>query len=386
MDSHTDAPAPQSWLTSSTDWVSHAASEAWSATAGTARVAGELGKGFATQVYEHPGLTLVEVGAAALVAGAAAEAGIGLAGAAAIAAVPAAGYGLYRGAQIAATEGVGAIPAHMAQTYDEAKAFVSSSADAVASVYHGNGQSGDLAQAQATVQHLGGMAVPLVAGGIGGAGGELGSAAIVGGGKALSSLLESTIPVPELAYAGGVPGAMGAGTGGAVESTAVGAATATTGAAATHSMEMPSAAGGGARAEAPAAGVARDDMGRRLDTPSARGGERGEAPATGVARDEFGRQQEFVEGRPAAAVPEVPAETSGVLRGLRNVFSNADKILAGGGRAGNIELSKGADGWLTAHFVDGPMKGTTGIYEPGTNTFLVERGEDYANSHSFPMK
>ena len=152
---HQDVDSQPGALSRAGSWVSGAAADAWQAGSGAARVAGQFGLGVAEEVYEHPGRTALQVAGGALAAGAAAEAGVTALGAAAIAAVPLAGYGLYRGAAIAATEGFGAIPAHVEQTYGDVRAALSSAGDAVATVYNGRGSDQALQNANSQVENLG---------------------------------------------------------------------------------------------------------------------------------------------------------------------------------------------------------------------------------------
>jgi hypothetical protein len=368
IDTPSDATAPSNQTPDSSSWVGRMAADSWSATSGALRVAGQLSVGFASQVYEHPGETLAEVAGAALIAGGAAEAGIGVLGAAAIAAVPAAAYGLYRAEEITRTEGVSAIPTHIAQTYDQARAFAAISADAVASVYQGSTGHGDLAQAKQKVQDLGAMTVPLAAAAVGGAGGELGATVLRGGASLLRGLADATLPtltlepayvnIGRVAFGGATTSSAG------LETTAAAAAT-TTGAAAIHEMRAPTPEAGGS-GDTGLGPTADEEKAARIDV--------------------YANKQVFVDGRLAAAAKVVAPDSGSAEAGLRRVFTEADKILADGGRAGNIELSQAPHGWLEAKFVAGPLKDTIALYEPGTDSFMVERSADAADAHIFKMQ
>jgi hypothetical protein len=200
-----------SWLAKTGDWISSSAADAWSATKGAARVGGQVAMGVAEQIYEHPLQTAGQVAGTALAIGLIAEAGVGTAGAVAIAAVPAAGYGLYRGAQIAAKEGFSAIPGHIKETYQEGKAALSSAADAAATVYRGNSSPADMQIADAKLQNVGRVATPFLVGAVGGAGGEIGQAAVRTSERAILSLSSKisrgSSTLPELTIESGTAGA-----------------------------------------------------------------------------------------------------------------------------------------------------------------------------------
>jgi hypothetical protein len=355
-DSNTVAETHSSWFGGASDWATGAASDVWSATTGAARVAGQLGLGFADQVIEHPLETAAEVAGGVVVAAVAAEAGIGLAGAAAIAAVPAIGYGIYRGVQIASTEGIGAIPSHVEATYDQAADFVSNAGNAIASVYHGTAGSGDMAASERQVQDLGKAAVPLVAGAIGGASGELGQIAFQGGVKTLTSLSESVLPslTLEPAYAGLAPAAIAGASRGTVasESTLAAAGATTTGAGVVQHMES---------SNLKATSQASSEL------------------------DPYRAKSLFVEGRVAAAPAAATAEERTLTGAVSNAFRDADQIIAKGGRLGNMEIGKTADGWLQLKFVDGPMQDSVAFYQPGDSSFLMTKSGAGADAHILPM-
>jgi hypothetical protein len=357
-----EAPEHSSLIDSAKNWVRSAAADAWSATKGTARVATQLGVGFATQAYEHPDETAAEVAGGIVIAGVSAEAGIGVAGAAAIAAVPAAGYGLYRSVQIARTEGISALPGHIEQSYDQAKSFVLSSAGAVATVYRGTADGGDAAKAAQQVQELGKDALPIAAGVVGGAGGELGQVALTTAGKAITWLAESTLPVLTLepAYAGLVPPALAGAARGSSSLEPIVAATAAT-----------------------ATGAAAF---QRVAADNTKGGEgTGGVDQSRVELDDFSRKNLFVEGKLQGTNTAGTADQASFSRSLGNLFNNPEPILSKGGRAGNIQLKKDTDGWLEAQITDGPMKGTIALYKPGDTTFIVERAASASDPHIIQM-
>jgi hypothetical protein len=68
---------------------------------------------------------------------------------------------------IASTEGVGAIPSHIDQSYSEAKSALASAGQAIASVYRGGDPISDQ-----KVEAMGRAAIPFTAGAVGGAGGS----------------------------------------------------------------------------------------------------------------------------------------------------------------------------------------------------------------------
>jgi len=334
--------SPKTGLSS---WLSGAAQDAWSAAKGAGRVAEDMGIGFAKQAYEHPGQTLAEIGAGAVVTAAATEVGLGVVGTAAIAALPAAAYGIYRGVDIARTEGIGAIPSHMEQTLKEAQNFVSTSAEAIGSVYKGG--TIETTGADLKVEALGRGAVPLAAGALGG---ELGET-VAQLGRVMS---ENMLPVLTLepAYVDPIPAIIGG------------------------------SSRGSSSLEAGVAGAATSGSGasilQRNDSNHESGGAQSEAPS-----DEYGRQQLFIEGR-RVVTPATPAETS-VGGTLSDLFRNPEQILSNGGKAGNIQLTKTPDGWLEAEFAAGPMQGTIALYKPGDSSFIIESSKS-SQPHVMQLK
>ena len=135
------------------NWATDFASSVW----GAAKVVGHVAYGAAAEVANHPLKAAAEVAGGVAVAAAAAELGIGVTAAAAVGAVALTGYGVYRGAQIAATEGVGAIPDHIRAEYQDIKHKANTVMDAAASVYRGDtGKKSE--NAAATLERVGSAA------------------------------------------------------------------------------------------------------------------------------------------------------------------------------------------------------------------------------------
>ena len=349
-----DIQAGASTWDKATNWLSEAASDTWSATTGAARVAGQVGLGAAEEVYEHPVKALAEVGTGIAAGAAMVAGGVTLAEGAALAAVPLAAYGVYKAGDIAIHEGVGAIPAHMADTYHEVKNGVAGAFDAASTVYHGSADRATLDASQQRLQTVGRYVVPFAAGMIGGAGSQLGTEAVTVAGSLATRVAESTLPslTLEPAYAT----VAGAGTS-ALE---VAAARAAAG--------LPAAAAAESLAESPLIMRRTDDS-----SPPGGSGPRSGEVAQSASTDEGAIQQQFIDGRrvgtPAAASPE----GTSLGNAFKSIFIDADKTIASGGRIGNIQLTKEDDGWLFARIEEGPMEGTTAMYKPGDKSFLFER-------------
>ena len=331
----------------------HEAASAWSATKGGTRVAEQAAVGIGKQVIEHPLTTAAEVGASVLIAGAAVETGIGVAGIAAVAAIPLAGYGLYKGAQIASREGVGAIPKHIAAAYHHAKESVESTAASVATVYHG-GDPAKLVDAERQVQNVGRASVPFIAGALGGGASELGSAVIgtverggITAAKDIMSSFPSMTLQPALADGG-------------VYSTA--------GAIAQATSRASIAIGEGAAATS-LTGTGPTIMNQMSRETEGAGGSGGESGGNSLSQER--NRARFIDGRVAPIrAPEGPS----LMKTWQSIFKDPEAILKGKPKVefGNMEVENLGDGTYMAKVIDGPKADTAAIYKKGDPTFSAD--------------
>jgi hypothetical protein len=308
-------------------WASDFAASAWGAT----KVVGHVVAGAAHEVVEHPLKTAGEVAVGVAAGVAAAELGVGLAAGAVAAGAVMVGYGAVRGVQIAAREGVGAIPGHMSEAYQEAKKSAGDVLSAAGSVYRGeSGKKGE--DAAAVLENVGRAAVPVAAMAVGGAAGDAAKAALRGGVQVLEDLLPPlTIGEPALAYAGG-------------------------------------GIAGGARAIAQAGGRLSVETGALVGATGA-GASYMTREGEGGGMSDYDRQQHFIDGKkipgPVEA-PEGPAAEVG--KGFRDI----DQVLKDGGTRGYFKFQNDGKGWYSVEVTDGPLKGRTGIWERGSTKFQFD--------------
>lgn len=319
-----------------TSWASSFASSVW----GAAKVTGDWAAGAAKEVMEHPLKTAAEVGAGIATTAVAAELGVGVAAGAAIGGVALAGYGVYRGAQIAATEGVGAIPEHMRQSYNDTKNNLSGLIDAASTVYHGEGGQKERDAAE-RLESAGRASVPFAAAIVGGTGGEIGQAAIRGGANAINDILPSLSFQPELAYAGA--GRIAGNAMSAIQS-------------ATISGEHVAVAG--------AAGATVSKM-------------------TGGNEPTYNSQHEFVHGKRVSAVR--PPD-DGIATKISNELPSVDKIIKEGGEKGGLKFVDEGKGMISIEVTDGPQAGLTGLYDKNEGKLLLEGKESRSYVYQLPKR
>jgi len=334
-----DAGSHHSWAGDFAASCRGAAAAVGHAAAGVAHVVGDVAVGAAHEVAAHPLKAAAEVGTGVVLAAAAVELGVGVVAGAAVGAVALAGYGAYKGVEIASKESVGAIPGHMRHALEEAKHDAGDLIGAAATVYNGEkGQKGE--EAAARLENVGRATVPFAAAAIGGAGGEIGQMALRGGARVLADILPALSLEPAYAYAGG---------------STMGGAIAT----------MPGRVGG--EQAALAAGTAGTTMHM---SDSSRGG-----------MSEYDRQQHFIEGKGAPGAIDAPP---GPMTELGKALKNIDQVMKQGGVKGNFKFTDDGKGIITVEVTDGPLKGRTGLWEKGSPQFSFDMGKGKSPDFKIP--
>ncbi len=181
------------FLNSTGGWLANAVSETYQAAGAVLHTGLTVAEGAVEQVVEHPLQVAADV---ALGAGAvlATEAlGLGTVAVAAAAAVPLVGYGIYKGLEIASTEGISAIPKHF---LDSCVSTLNTVAQTVgAELYPGEHTQSEKEQADANLRAVGAGGVSLAAFSLGGpvkvAGANILRSAVELAGKGSTDLIEA---------------------------------------------------------------------------------------------------------------------------------------------------------------------------------------------------
>jgi hypothetical protein len=336
-EAHIDNTAKPQDTGASHSWAADFASSVW----GAAKVVGTVVEGAADEVIEHPLKAAAEVATGLAVGVVAAEAGIGVVAAAAVGGVALAAYGAVRGIEIARTEGVGAIPAHMKQAYEDVKHSAGNVLNAASTIYHGEkGAKAD--QAAAELENVGRGVVPLVLTAVGGAGAELGQMALRGGAQVLGDFLPALTFEPAYAYAGGG---------------IVGGAIATT----------PARVGAESVIAAEGAGVAM----KMADGSEGNGGN----------MSDYDRQQHFIDGKKVPGPVEAPA---GAATEIGKGFEDIDNVMKNGGVRGNFKFSDDGNGSYSVKVTGGPLAGRTAIWQKGDAQFHMDLSGSGSTSFDLP--